>query len=490
MKDRLIEPIILRVTTMRLRIYQIWKRWRNVILTLLLLAAVTISSAQLSLVEPSVPLSALKPFSLAGYHRLLIFAPHSDDETLGTGGLILAARRAGIQVKVVMLTNGDGFLFATIRDFKRIYPRHFDFVRLGEMRQQETLAALRLLGVSSSQVDFLSYPDRGTPELWDTYWSPGHPFRSPYNGDSKSPYPITYDPKSVYAGADVLGDIQSILDSYQPDLVVYPHPDDVHPDHWGLSVFVRLALTLEEHSHPDFHPFQLTYLVHRPDYPDLRGLRPQAALTPPIALYDLSQDWYRLDMPAADTALKGQAILKYHSQLTLLRSFMESFVRANELFAPVQDAVLPVLAQGNPNNPSTWLEAGEQVIKPIQRDPAGDFITRTALPPTDLVATYAARDSANNLLVCVEARENAVPALVYSLRMKVLSSKGIMAFQAQAGDIAPGWQPARRSGRFVCVSTRLADLGNPWAVYIGANVVGGGRTIDEVAWQMVQIPER
>ena len=117
-----------------------WKKWGKNVLILLLLAAVVLSLTFLAKVEPAVPVTDLKPLSLAGVHRLLIFAPHCDDETLGTGGLILAARRQGIQVKVVILTNGDGFLFATIRDFRKIYPRPADYIRLGEMRQRESLA--------------------------------------------------------------------------------------------------------------------------------------------------------------------------------------------------------------------------------------------------------------------------------------------------------------------------------------------------------------
>ena len=34
---------------------------------------------------------------------------------------------------------------------------------MGAQRQQELLSALELLGLSASQVIFLSYPDRGTP---------------------------------------------------------------------------------------------------------------------------------------------------------------------------------------------------------------------------------------------------------------------------------------------------------------------------------------
>jgi LmbE family N-acetylglucosaminyl deacetylase len=467
-----------------------WKRWRNVFLIILLLLGVVFLFRQSVLPETSVPVSALKPFSLAGVHRLIVFAPHCDDETLGTAGLILAAQRAGIAVKVVIATNGDGYIFATIRDFKQVYPRPADYVKLGLMRQQESLAALAVLGVKPDQVDFLSYPDRGTPELWNDYWSAARPYKSPYSDDSKSPYKLTYDKNSVYAGQDFLADVSSILKDYRPDLVVYPHPDDVHPDHWGLNAFVRLAVEQINHSDSTFHPAQFTYLIHRPDYPDLRGLRPQAALTPPIALYTLSKDWYSLELSPADTTLKGQAVLKYKSQLTLLRTLMESFVRSNELFVPVQDVKLPVLAQGDPRKPSTWLDGTGQEIKPIQLDPTGDFITRSTVPPSDLVAVYAASDIKKNLHICVQSRENTVPELVYTLRLKALNATGIVSFLARTGPEKAGQEPAYRSGPYACASVSLAELGNPWAVYVGANVVGGGRIIDEVGWQMVHISEQ
>jgi LmbE family N-acetylglucosaminyl deacetylase len=468
-------------------IKKVWSSWGRVILVIGLLLAVMVLTWQLTLPDPGIPVTDLKPFSLNGYHRMIIFAPHCDDETLGSAGLILAAQRAGIQVRVVIATNGDGFMFATIRDFKKIYPRPTDYIHLGELRQQESLAALAVLGLKPDQVDFLSYPDRGSPALWDDHWTVDHPYRSPYSGDTRSPYTITYNPRSVYAGVDYLTDVSSILKTYQPDLIVYPHPDDVHPDHWGLNAFVRLAITLINHADPTFRPAEYTYLVHRPDYPEVKGLKPQAGLTPPVSLYALSHDWFRWDLTTADVKLKGQAVQKYLTQLPLLRGLMVSFVRANELFAPVQDANLVTLVQGESLYPSTWVDANGQPVKPVQLDPAGDFVTRSALPAADLVAVYAARDMHNNLLVCVQARENTAPEVIYSLRLKALTTNGIVAYLARTGVSGPAWQTAHRSGHYACASVSLVELGNPWAIFVGANVVGGGRVVDEAAWQMVTV---
>ncbi len=463
--------------------------WGRVSLILLFLAGIAIITSQLSQPDPSVPVANLKPINLDGYHRLLIFAPHCDDETLSSAGLILAAERAGIEVKVVIATNGDGYLFATIQDFRKIYPRPADFIRMGEIRQQESLKALSVLGVKPDQVTFLSYPDRGTPALWNDHWAVSNPYRSPYSGDTHSPYTITYNPRSVYTGQDYLADITSILESYRPDLIVYPHPQDVHPDHWGLNVFTRLAITLIHHNDPTFLPTQITYLVHRPDFPEIKGLKPQDSLTPPTMIYSLSPDWYRLDLTSSDTSLKGQAVLAYRSQLPLLRNLLESFVRANETFSAVHDATLAMVTQGTINNPLDWRDPYGRPIEPVQLDPVGDYTTRSFVPAGDLTAVYAARDMQGNLQVCAQLREGTIPEITYFLRLKALTNNGIVSYQARTGNIPAGWYPVHRSGMYACSTISLVAIGNPWAVFVGAATETAGRIEDESAWQMIYITQ-
>lgn len=466
---------------------RIRRRWGKAALILLFLSAVVFSIQLLARPAPSVTATELTPFSLAGHHRLLILAPHCDDETLATGGLIMAAQRAGIQVRVVIATNGDGYFFATAQDFRKVYPRPQDFIKFGELRQQESLAALKILGLNAEQVSFLSYPDRGTPSEWNEHWSVQNPYRSPYSQDTQSPYPLTYNPKSVYAGQDYLADIESILKSYQPDLIVYPHPDDVHPDHWGLNVFTRLAISEVTHADATFQPTQLTYLVHRPDFPTIRGLKLQEGLVPPPALLTLYPDWFRWDLTPADVLRKGQAVQAYKSQLPLLRGLMDSFVRTNELFAPVDDVTLPIVVKGDPLNPSTWTDANGQSILPVERDPVGDFITRNAIPGGDLVATYLARDKANNLWLCSQVRDEISTGLTYRLRLKALVANGVLTYEARTGATQPGWKKATHSGYYTCAQVSLAELGNPWAVFLGTDVEGGGRLMDQTGWQLVPI---
>ena len=464
------------------------KNWGWIFLILVTLMGVVLGVRGLVTREPELALSSLQTFSLAGHQRLLILAPHCDDETLGAAGLILAAQRSGIEVRVVIATNGDGFLFATMEEFKRLYPRPQDFIQMGNLRQQESLAALAVLGLRPDHVSFLSYPDRGSPSLWYDNWKADNPYRSPYSEDTRSPYPITYNPHSVYAGEDFLADVTSILDDYRPDLIIYPNPEDVHPDHWGLNVFTRLALTLIVNRDPTFHPTEYTYLVHRPDFPEVRGLRPTETLVPPPALYALSPDWYQWDLTTEDVTIKGKAVQEYRSQLPLLHGLMESFVRVNELFSKVSNADIKTVARGDPLDPGSWQDNSGTAIAPVQFDPTLDFFVRDAIPASDLTAFYAGRGSDGQLWMCGQLRAPTEESLTYLLRLKALTAEGIVTYQAHTGKMQAGWEQAQVSGRYFCAQVSMASLGNPWAVYAAVESQGPDRVaLDQTGWQMIMI---
>jgi len=430
----------------------------------------------------------LPRISLDGHHRLLVLAPHEDDETLGPAGLIMAAKAHGLAVRVVIETNGDGYMFATMEEFHRLFPTGRDFVRMGGVRQEESLAALATLGVVPEEVIFLSYPDRGTASLWNTHWDARTPFRSPYSNWDHSPYARTYNPDAVYAGADLLGDLRSILRDFRPDLVVYPHPFDVHPDHWGLSAFVRLALALEQSRDAAFRPDSYAYLIHRPDYPEPGGLKLDGSLFPPSALLKLGGPWLRIDLDAQETSRKWQALQHYRSQLPLLRGLLERFARRNELFALVPSAVLEPLAEGNTADPTTWRTADGQPLPPIERDPVKDFITRDVVPAADLTALYAAAALDGRLVVCSQVDGIASRELSYFVRALASGETGIV-HRAQKASLARRTdQTPTTAGHFACTQFDLADLGHPDRVFLGSDVHGTGVGIlDQTAWQMVEV---
>lgn len=102
------------------------------------------------------------PFSFDGCPRLVVVAPHPDDEVLGVGGSMALACAAGIEVQVVAVTDGG----ASHPGSPTLTPQ-----QLVALRPRESEAALAELGVHSTPVR-LGLPDGGVAvheqELADT----------------------------------------------------------------------------------------------------------------------------------------------------------------------------------------------------------------------------------------------------------------------------------------------------------------------------------
>jgi len=186
--------------------------------------------------------------------------------------------------------------------------------------------------------------------------------------------------------------------------------------------------------------------------------------------------------------VKEQAVGKYKSQLPLLRGLMEGFIRSNELFAPVISVDLPTATAGQPHDPSTWTDSRGEPLSPVQRDPTGDVVPHQAVPGTDLKAFHAARTPAGDLWLCAELNGHAVKDIPYTLRIKSLTGTGISSFEAHSHP-KPGQAVLTLSGKYVCATTTQADLGNPWAIFIGATVESPDPLVpfDQTAWQMVYV---
>src|SRR6185436_2742523 len=72
--------------------------------------------------------------------RLLVVAPHPDDESLGSAGLIQRVLAAGGHVRVVLMTSGDAFPEGVKAETHILDPRPNDFRSYGTLRQHETIA--------------------------------------------------------------------------------------------------------------------------------------------------------------------------------------------------------------------------------------------------------------------------------------------------------------------------------------------------------------
>src|SRR6516162_434303 len=69
--------------------------------------------------------------------RLLVIAPHPDDEALGAAGLIRRVIATGGSVRIVWMTSGDGFPEGVETERGITHPRPSDYRTYGVLREHE-----------------------------------------------------------------------------------------------------------------------------------------------------------------------------------------------------------------------------------------------------------------------------------------------------------------------------------------------------------------
>ncbi|MEO7432153.1 MAG: PIG-L family deacetylase [Dokdonella sp.] len=162
--------------------------------------------------------------------RLMVFAPHPDDETLAAGELIQSARAAGATVRVVFATDGDNNPWPQRWLERRWTVGPADRQRWGARRRREAAQAMAELGIDSPEaLQFLGLPDQGLTE-------------------------------ALMRDDAALEELVRSLSSFTPTHLAMPTLADRHPDHSALRVMLELALLRNESS-----CIRLGYVVHRVD---------------------------------------------------------------------------------------------------------------------------------------------------------------------------------------------------------------------------------
>lgn len=130
--------------------------------------------------------------SLPTARRVLVLAPHPDDEVFGCGGLLAALRAQGAEITLIVVTDGAA-------------GGRGDGAELTACRQAESRAAAALLGLA--EPIFWALPDRG----------------------------LVFD-------EPLIGRLQASIEQFQAELVLLPSPADWNPDHQTLALAGAEAL--------------------------------------------------------------------------------------------------------------------------------------------------------------------------------------------------------------------------------------------------------
>jgi LmbE family N-acetylglucosaminyl deacetylase len=272
--------------------------------------------------------------------RVLVVAPHIDDEAIAAGGYAADAVARGAEVFVVYMTAGDCNRFAAALLDHTVRPRAASLLREGEARIGEGKAAMVRLGVPPDHVFILGYPDQGLKAMRD---NPGSVIPSRGTGRTAVPYGQAVSPGAYYTLSNLEGDLARVMAIARPTTVIAPVPFDRHPDHATTGLIVR-----EQVARMRPEPRLLGYLVHSGHFPRPLAYAPSLTLKPPARFAD--DEWKEYPLSKEGERNKARLLALYKSQKKdpYLWLLLDAFVRRNELYVdgggkevPYQRAVAP-----------------------------------------------------------------------------------------------------------------------------------------------------
>jgi LmbE family N-acetylglucosaminyl deacetylase len=218
--------------------------------------------------------------------RIMVVAPHPDDETIVTGGLLQQAVDAGAAVRIVFITSGENNPWPQRVLEHRWHIGEKDRIRWGQLRRLEAIAALRTLGIVPDDTIFLGFPDQGITQLL-----------------------LKNDPQIIEC---LINEIRR----WQPTFLVGPSSLDIHPDHSAAAVLMDIVLDRLNHCS---RPKRVECLVHT------REKKQRASECLSLPLTDRQQE------------IKRQAILCHVSQVNLQRRKLLAKAQSHEEFLCVSE---------------------------------------------------------------------------------------------------------------------------------------------------------
>ena len=280
--------------------------------------------------------------------RLLVLAPHPDDETLSAAGLILKVFENGGTVRTTVITAGDAYVEAIKKATGKRKLSKTDFLNYGEQRLEESRRAARLLGKGFIHLDLFGFSDGAIYPMLVSHWGYKHPDKSEFTGYSHVPYVEAEDKGVAQNGMVLRNQLLEILKSTKPTLIVFPDVMENDSDHAGLGMFALLVINeWIEQSHNTVNPRLLAYLIHWQ-----HGWPAGSETKMPIDLSTTSL-FLPNDLPLRgmsrtcnnltpqEIELKRLALAEYKTQQRAMGSFLAAFVRNNECFSALklQDTV-------------------------------------------------------------------------------------------------------------------------------------------------------
>ncbi|MFZ5800516.1 MAG: PIG-L deacetylase family protein, partial [Candidatus Omnitrophota bacterium] len=425
------------------------------------------------------------------HDRILILAPHPDDEALGCAGIIQKALKAGAALNIVFLTNGDSNQLAFIVYEKRLVFRKGEYLHMGEVRRKESIEAMRILGLPRDKLIFLGYPDFGTMAIFKNYWNSPRPFKSLLTRVSAVPYKEDFSYGKPYIGESILYDLEEVIRRYKPNKIFVSHMADTNSDHRALALFLQVALW-DLRKQLDPHLKVYSYLVHHRGWPLPRHFHPQLGLEPPKNMQDAQIPWQVSPLSEEELDKKHQAILAYKSQTNSSAFYLLSFIRKNELFGNFDNIVLreaslkdqPVWT-GHPD--LLWEEANKE---DMEEDPGagGNSQIDYALKDGKIFIKLTLNKQplmTDILFFFFGYKDSLVFRDMPKLRVKIMGDTVKVSDKRTV--IKPEGVYHQTDGKIITVAIPLAMLNNPQSILTSVYASARGVSSEAASWRVIEI---
>lgn len=430
--------------------------------------------------------------TLAPQDRVLVLAPHPDDEVIGCAGVIQRAVAMRLPLRVAFLTCGDANEWSFFVYRKRPVVAPGAVRTMGEVRRDEALAAAGALGVPADRLTFLGYPDFGVLDIWNGHWGLSAPYRSLLTRAKAVPYAGALRPGAPHKGEEVLRDLTTVLREFQPTKIFVSHPADHNPEHRALYLFTRVALwDLEAEMKPELFP----YWIHIGGWPKPRGFHPAAPLEPP-ALYRDEIAWRTFPLQPAEIGRKRAALEACRTQFQSSSNYLLSFIRSNELFGDFPPFALH--PTGRARDTASLKEPDEELTTAERAAFVGVVTKSLELEGDDLVCTIElsrplAREVEASIYIFGYRAERPF-ARMPKLRIQV--GHVLHAVFDQGRKLPRDTVRVRRSSREIAVHVPLAALGEPRRILTSAHthldpalmpMDWAGLPLDWVGWRVLEL---
>lgn len=205
--------------------------------------------------------------------RVLIVAPHPDDDVISAGGLIQRALAAGGQIRVLFLTNGESNPWPQRAQLRKWRITASDREGWAALRATEAVAGLHLLGAPADCAHFLRFPDQQLSSM-------------------------------ARRGDEAVGTaIANHAKDFQPSIAIVPSVFDFHSDHRAAAYFSHRAIDPQ---------LIATYVIHG-------EVAPQRTR-------------FTIQLSEMEKRKKREAIGEHATQLLLSRERFLAYARATEHF--------------------------------------------------------------------------------------------------------------------------------------------------------------